>query len=146
MNPNIEPILRSRRLAVVGASATPRSFGNEAYRELKKRGYELFPVNPRYQEIEGDRCWQSLTDLPQQVESALFVLSPKAAVSAVAEAKAAGVKYIWFQQLANYSAAVKAAEDAGLKTVSRKCILKYAEPVQGIHSVHRLLTRLVGRL
>ncbi len=146
MNPSIEPTLRSRRLAVVGASATPRAFGNEMYRELKNRGFELFPVNPRHQEIEGDRCWPSLTDLPVPVDAAVFVLPPKAAVSAVAEAKAAGIKYIWFQQMANYSAAIRAAEEAGLRTVSRKCILKYAEPVQGIHKFHRVITQLVGRL
>jgi uncharacterized protein len=146
MNPTIEKLLQSRKLAVVGASTDTKSFGNTVYRELKGRGFELVPVNPRYAEVNGDKCYRSLTDLPSHIDSALFVLAPKAAVSAVAEARAAGIKYIWFQQMAEYASAVKAAEEVGIETVSKRCILMYAQPVTGFHSFHRLVNRLVGKL
>ena len=146
MNPTIDKVLGSKKLAVVGASEDKRSFGNVAYRELKARGFDLTPVNPRYPEVAGDKCYKSLTDLPMGVDSALFVLAPKAAVSAVAEARAAGIKYIWFQQMADYATAVRAAEAVGIETVSKKCILMYAQPVQGFHSFHRFLNKMVGRL
>jgi uncharacterized protein len=146
MNPTIEKLLQSRKLAVVGASADKLSFGNTVYRELRGRGFDLVPVNPRYTEVNGDKCYKSLTDLPTHVDSALFVLSPKVAVSAVAEARAAGIKYIWFQQMADYASAIQAAKEVGIETVSKRCILMYAQPVQGFHSIHRFLSKLVGRL
>jgi uncharacterized protein len=146
MNPTIDKLLQSRKLAVVGASTDPRSFGNTAYRELKSRGFGLVPINPNHTEVEGDKCYRSLTDLPEPLDAALFVLSPKAAVSAVAEARAAGIKYIWFQQMADYKNAVHSAEEAGIETVSRKCILKYATPVTGFHGFHRLISKMLGRL
>ena len=146
MNPTIDILLGPRQLAVVGASTDTHSFGSIVYRELKQRGFTLTPVNPRYDEVDGDKCYKSLTDLTTKVESALFVLAANAAVSAVAEAHAAGIKYIWFQQMADYSAAARAAEEAGIETVSRKCILMYAQPVAGFHGFHRFVNRIVGRL
>jgi uncharacterized protein len=146
MNPTIEKLLQPKKLAVVGASTNARSFGHNVYRELKRLGFSLIPINPHHAEVDGDKCYKSLTDLPTHVDSALFVLSPEAAVSVVAEARAAGIKYIWFQQMADYAAAVKAAEEVGIETVSKRCILMYAQPVKGFHAFHRFLTKIVGRL
>ncbi len=133
-------------LAVFGASTNPHSFGNATYKTLKKSGYQVFAVNPSYAEVEGDRCYKSISELPQRVESAIFVLTPSSAVAAVEEARAAGVKRIWFQQGGNYEQAIKAAEDAGLQVVKKKCVLMYAQPVTGIHAFHRFFAKLFGSL
>ena len=146
MNETIQHFTRPGRLALVGASNKPNSFGWAAYTTLKQKGYEIYPVNPNYAEIAGDRCYKSISELPLGVESAVFMLSPVAAEQVVAEARAAGIKRIWFQQGAKYDSAIKAAQDVGLKVVSRRCILMYAEPVTSIHAFHRFFARLFGRL
>lgn len=133
------------KLALVGASDKPQSFGLASYTTLKQRGYELYPVNPNYQTVAGDRCYRSISELPNGIELAVFMLAPDAAVQAVAEAKTKGIRHIWFQQGGTYDAAIKAATDAGLEVVSRKCILMYAGEVTGIHAFHRFLNRLFGR-
>lgn len=145
MNTQIESFMAQRRIAVVGASPAKPSFGYSAYCELKSRGFEVCAVNPKYAEIEGDKCVSSFHDLPPGTESALFVLSPLQAEQAVTEAAAAGIKRIWFQQGGKYDAAIRKAESLGLETVSKKCILMYAGQVTGIHAFHRWLNRLVGR-
>lgn len=135
----------TKRLALVGASNKPNSFGLIAYTTLKQRGYELFPVNPNYQTVAGDRCYKSISDLPEGIESAVFMLTPELAVQSVAEAKTKGIRRIWFQQGANYEAAIKSARDAGIDVVCKKCILMYAGEVTGIHAFHRFVNRLFGR-
>jgi uncharacterized protein len=146
MNPVIESFIKSKRIAIVGASANPRSFGYAAFTTLKKNGYELYPVNPNYAEIEKGKCYSSITELPQGIESALFVLSPGLADQAVMEAKKSGIKRIWFQQGGKYSSAIKKAQDEGIEIVSQKCILMYAQPVTSIHAFHRFFVKLLGRL
>ena len=142
----IADFFKTKTLALVGASSKPNSFGLIAYTDLKKKGYRVYPVNPNYPEIRGDRCYKSIVELPSGIEAAVFMLSPSAAEQAVAEACTFGIKRIWFQQGANYDAGIKAAQAAGMQVVSKKCILMYAEPVTGIHSFHRFLARLFGRL
>jgi predicted CoA-binding protein len=145
MNEKISAFMQSRPIAVVGASDKPRSFGNAVYVTLKQNGYQPIPVNPNYEQVNGDRCCASIRDLPAGVESALFVLSPAAAKLAVAEAREAGIKRIWFQQMADYAEAARAAEAAGIQVVTKRCILMYADPVKGGHAVHRFIWKLIGR-
>ena len=140
----IQPFTHPGKLALVGASDKPKSFGSIAYAILKQRGYELYPVNPNYQRVAGDRCYRSISELPNGIESAVFMLAPDAAAQAVAEAKTKGIRHIWFQQGGKYDAAIRAATDAGIEVVSKKCILMYAGEVTGVHAFHRFLTRLFG--
>jgi len=55
MNTQIENFVQGKRLAVVGLSRSGKKFGNMAYKELKERGYTLYPVHPQAQEIDGER-------------------------------------------------------------------------------------------
>jgi len=50
--------------AVVGASRDPRKYGYQVYKDLKNAGYKVYAVNPNAQEILGDKCYQSLENLP----------------------------------------------------------------------------------
>jgi predicted CoA-binding protein len=142
----IADFFNTRTLALVGASNKPNSFGQAAYKELRARGFTVYPVNPNYAEVQGDRCYKSISELPKGIESAVFTLSPAAAEQAVADARVAGIKRIWFQQGAKYGTAIKAAQEAGMQVVSKKCILMYAPPVASIHAFHRFLAKLFGRL
>jgi hypothetical protein len=131
-------------LAVVGVS--DRDFGGVIYKTLKKRGYTVYPVHPTRQTFDGDRCFGSLLDLPPQVKSAVIAVSPERAEKVIDDAIAAQFTDLWFQQGKKFDVAVARAESHGLRTVSRKCILMYAQPVTGIHSAHRFVSRIFGRL
>ncbi len=51
----VDDFLAQRSLAVVGVSRGGKKFGNMVYRELKAKGYRLFPIHPEAEELEGDR-------------------------------------------------------------------------------------------
>jgi len=63
-------MLGARSVAVVGASATPHSFGHRLLSELGRSPSrpEIYPVNPRYGEIDGRACVPSLADLDGPVD------------------------------------------------------------------------------
>jgi acyl-CoA synthetase (NDP forming) len=89
--PSLEPLLRARSLAVVGASGARDTFGHALFRQVLDRGFAgaLYPVNPGRAEIDGIRCYPSLADLPERVDCALLAVGDErleAALRAVAEA------------------------------------------------------------
>ena len=75
MNQAIMDFVKSKRLAIVGVSHAEKKFSNSAYTELKKRGYEVFGVNPTLPEIAGEKCYKDLTSLRGQVD-AVVVCGP----------------------------------------------------------------------
>ena len=73
----LDPLLRPRSIAVVGASAKPGSPGNEVLVNLAKGGYRghIYAVNPGRDEVDGRPCFASLSDLPQVPEHVVFAVS-----------------------------------------------------------------------
>lgn len=113
---------RSRRVAVVGASATGGKAANEIPRYLQSQGYRIIPVNPRGGEILGEHAYPGLpaVDLPVDV---VDVFRPPQDAEAVArDAIAIGAPVLWFQPGTHTEAAVRLARDAGLTVVTGRCM------------------------
>ncbi|MBD3402180.1 CoA-binding protein [candidate division GN15 bacterium] len=143
---NTESFATPQRIAVVGVSPTRKKFGYTIFSTLKARGYEAIPIHPVASEVDGEPCRPSLAALENPPEAAVVAVQPEQGVAVVDDAARAGVKRLWFQQGADFSAAARRAELAGIETVTGKCILMYARPVTGIHAVHRFLAKLFKRL
>jgi uncharacterized protein len=146
MTNEIQNFITSKHIAVLGASPSGKKFGNAAYKELKAKGYQVYPVHPTAEIIENDRAYNNLKALPAEVTAAVFAIAPEKALIAVDDAIAHGIKHIWFQQGANFTQAAEKAKAAGIEIVTKKCILMYAPPVKSIHAVHRFLARIFGRV
>ena len=116
-------ILRETRvIAVVGLSADWFRPSYFAAKYMQEHGYRVIPVNPKYAEILGEKCYPSLPDIPQPVDI-VDVFRKTADVMPIAEdAIKIGAKVLW-QQLGvrNEEAAAK-ARAAGLHTVLDRCV------------------------
>ena len=65
----IKEFMGQKRYAVVGASDNPEKYGNKIVKNLKNRGYEVYPVNPRLKEVEGLCCYSTIADIPVKVDA-----------------------------------------------------------------------------
>ena len=92
-----ESMLEKKIWAVIGANNDPDKFGNIIYRRLKCEGYTVYPVNPMYDNVEGDKCYPNLISLPQKPEVLDMVVSPKRGKAFIEEAAQLGIKDIWLQ-------------------------------------------------
>jgi predicted CoA-binding protein len=108
--------------AVVGASNDRSKYGNRIYRTLRRAGYRVYAVNPRETEIEGDKAYKQITELPEVPTVVDMVIPPRFALSTVQQAKEKGVKAIWFQPGAEDPEAIQWAKDNGLDVIE-SCIL-----------------------
>jgi predicted CoA-binding protein len=116
-------ILRETKvIAVVGLSADWFRPSYFAAKYMQEHGYRVIPVNPKYPEILGQKCYPSLRDIHQPVDM-VDVFRKTADVMPIADdAIAIGAKVLW-QQLGvrNEEAAAK-ARAAGLETVMDRCV------------------------
>ena len=141
----IEEFIRGKSIAIVGLSRGGKKFGNGAFTELSKRGYEVFAVHPEVGEIAGTRCYPSLSALRGKVDGAVICIPPGGVAGVLREAAAIGLRNIWLQQGAESPEAIALAKDLNLNLVAGRCILMYAPPVGGFHAWHRAFHRLFAK-
>ena len=93
MTHRLDPLLRPRSVAVVGASARTDSLGEWALMNLGLGGYpgRIYPVNPNYDELQGHSCYASLADLPETPDLVIFAVGDQRIEGSLDEAIAAGV-------------------------------------------------------
>ena len=120
---DLRRILRNNKvIAVVGLSADWFRPSYFAAKYMQEHGYRVIPVNPKYPEILGEKCYRSLTEIPEPVDM-VDVFRKTADVMPIAEdAIRIRAKVLW-QQLGvrNEEAAAK-ARAAGLETVMDRCV------------------------
>ena len=145
MDSKIEQFIQAKKIAVVGVSRTKGKFGTAIYDELKTRGFEVYGVNPHMEQIGSDRCYASLSELAGTVDAAVICLRPPSAAQALRDASAAGIQKIWLQQGSQSIETDKTARELGLSPVTGKCILMYAQPVRGYHSIHKFIAQVCGQ-
>ena len=142
----VDEFLLQKKIAVVGVSRKKTKFGNAIYKELKQKGYNVFPINPHINTFEGDACYPDLLSLPEKVDAVVINVPSVQTEKVVREAKQAGINKVWLQQGSQSEEAVKFCEENGIDYVSNECILMFAQPSAFIHSAHRWVWGVLGKL
>lgn len=142
----IGEFLTEKKLGLVGASRGGHKFGNKVLKELSSKGYEIIPVHPEAEMIDGVPCVRSVADLPADVHGLILVVPPAASEQLVAEAAARGIRRVWLQQGAESDAVLARCIELGVAAVAGECILMFAEPTAFVHKAHRWIWGVVGRL
>ncbi len=85
-------------IAVIGATANRLKGGYHILKNLIT-GFNggIYPVNPRYDEIDGLTCYASVTDVPDPVDLAIIFIPARLAVNAVRECAHRGIKGVMIQ-------------------------------------------------
>jgi hypothetical protein len=142
---DVDEFVAQPALALVGVSRTGKKFSNITMKELRAKGYKVYPVNRNGGEVEGEKIYSRLQDLPEMVGAALVMVNPADAEAAVREAAACGIPRVWLQQGSETPAAIKAASENQMQVVSGECILMFAGK-NPFHGVHKFVNRVIGRL
>ena len=115
-------LTESKIIAVVGASPKPWRDSGSIAEFLNRKGYTVYPVNPKYDEILGMKSYPDLKSIPEQIDIVDIFRNPDEVGPVIDEAIAVGAKSVWMQLgVVNEAAAVK-AEGAGIRVVMDRCI------------------------
>jgi acetyl coenzyme A synthetase (ADP forming)-like protein len=91
---SLEPIMRPRSIAVLGASRSPNTIGHQILANLVQHGYTgaVYPVNPTAHAVGSIRAYPSISDVPEPVDLAILVVPKQHALRVAEECGEAGVK------------------------------------------------------
>ncbi|WP_025770199.1 CoA-binding protein [Thioalkalivibrio sp. HK1] len=123
----------NKSVAVVGLSAGVRRPSYFAAKYLLDRGYRVIPVNPRYEEVLGQKCYPCLEDIPERVDI-VDCFRPAEAIPALAQgAIDIKAKVLWMQLGVINEEAADLARQAGLEVVMDRCMkIEYARLFGGL--------------
>jgi uncharacterized protein len=143
--------LSCRRIAVTGVSRTPAAHGgNVVYQRLRDRGYEVVPVNPNAEEVEGDRCYPDLAAIPGGAEAVVIATRPEHAEATMRECAELGIRRVWMHRSFGAgsvsSAAAALGRELGITVIDGGCPLMFEPASDGGHVLLRGICRLTGSL
>lgn len=72
----LESLFKPKSVAIVGVSKDANKLGNVVFKNLVNAGYKgnIYPVNPKYQEVEGLKCYNSIESIPEELDVACLVV------------------------------------------------------------------------
>jgi len=119
----IKEFMNQKRFAVVGATDNPEKYGNRVVKNLRDRGYEVYPVNPKLERVEGLKCYPSIADIPVKVDVVDFVVPPTATEEILEQCKDLGLDRIWLQPGSESETALAFCQDNNLKVIHSVCVM-----------------------
>lgn len=133
--PTLRAVLKScHTLAVVGLSAEWHRPSYFAAKYMQEHGYRIIPVNPKYPEILGEKCYPSLAAIPEPVDMVDVFRKPEDCPPIAREAVAIGAKVLWLQLGVVSPEAQAIAQAAGLTVVMDHCVkIEYARLFGGLN-------------
>lgn len=131
---NRDEMMEKKTWAVVGVTAKRDRFGYKIWKILQKHGYEVYGVNPNYDEIEGEKIYHNLKELPKMVDVIDIVVSPKHGTKTLDEAKELDIEYIFFQPGSYDNELVKKADELGFKYLINDCVYAILKQKERIDS------------
>jgi acyl-CoA synthetase (NDP forming) len=130
----LERLFNPRGIAIVGASGDVTRFGGQTVRALNTFGYAggVFPVNPKYPEIDGRRCYASVSDIEDACDLAVIALPAAHVARAVSQCGKRGIRYAivlggGFREMGDEGARLeaqmlRAAREDNVRLIGPNCI------------------------
>jgi uncharacterized protein len=125
-----------KRVAMVGLSDDWSRPSNFAAKYLLDHGFEVIPVNPKYPEILGQKCYADLRDIPTAVDIVDLFQRIDRVPPFVDQAIEIGAKVVWLQLGIVHEEAAQKARAAGLEVVQDRCMkIEYARLFGGLNTI-----------
>jgi predicted CoA-binding protein len=143
--------LAKKRIAVTGVSRNPQGHGaNVVYKRLRDRDYEVFAVNPNADEVEGDRCFHALRDIPGGVDAVVIATRPENAEATMHDCADLGVKHAWMHRSFGGGSVCDEAtvygREHGITVIDGGCPLMFEPTADLGHKVMRVWFTRTGKV
>ncbi len=86
-----------RKVALIGATSNPSKYGNIIFNDLKSKGYDVIPVHPALTELQGEKVWNNIDEIPGNIDLYIFVVPWKSGFETLKKLVKSGKKKFWFQ-------------------------------------------------
>lgn len=127
-NERLEELLKDyKNVAVAGLTPKQESSANRVARFLKRHGFRIYPVNPRYESILGEVTWPYLRNITDPVDIVEIFRRPEHLGGIIEDAVKVSAKVIWLQLGVVDEEFARRAKEAGFEVVMDRCMKKEYE-------------------
>ena len=138
----LDRFFSSPAYAVVGASENREKYGNIVYRYLRNKKFQVYPVNPNHTIVEGDKCYATVFELPEEVKSVVLVVPPNVTELVVEECKTKGISDVWMQPGAESEVAIAFAQKNGITVIYDACVMVALSPLVSFSGLGQWLKKV----
>jgi predicted CoA-binding protein len=125
---NLKKLLKeTKNIAIIGASSNPERDSFKVMKFLMEYGYEIFPVNPKENNILGRRCYANLKEIEERIDMVDIFRAKEFILAITNEAIEINANIIWTQEGIVDENAASLAKKSGLTVVMDKCPKKILE-------------------
>lgn len=146
----VDDFLAQKRIAVVGVSRETQQAANLVYRGLRQANYEVFAVNPKVDEVEGDTCYHDLKSIPGGVEAVVIATTPAVAETVVRDCAQQGISRVWMHRSFGKGSVSEDAADFcrgnGITVIAGGCPRMFLPGADLGHKCMRWVLNLTGGL
>ena len=114
-------------VAIVGASADRRKFGNKAVRAYQRQGWTVYPVHPNLAEIEGSKAYASLREVPAPIDRVALYLPPEVGLTVLPDLVAVKHGELFVNPGADSTELLARAREMGLEPIEACAIVDVGE-------------------
>jgi len=114
---------RKNKIAVIGVSNNHEKWGYKVYRSLKNSGFKVYPVNPKHEKIDSDRCYPDLRSIPEKIDEVITVVPPEVTENVVKICKELGIGKVWMQPGSESEDAIRFCEENGINVIHDACFV-----------------------
>ena len=117
-------------VAVVGATDNPSKYGHVIYRDLKRKGYTVFPVNPYRTKVDDDKTYRTLSDLPDKPTIVNIVIPPSETVKVLQQCLEQNLMNVWLQPGSESRGSLTMLQEHGFNYLANTCIMVQSRDAQ----------------
>ena len=110
-------------IAFVGATDNPAKYGCVIYRDLKRKGFKVYPVNPQRNTVDGDPAFPNLEELPAKPTIVNFVVPPSKTLEVLQECLELALTNVWIQPGAESPEVITFLQQSNFNYIANACIM-----------------------
>ena len=112
-----------KTFAILGATQNREKYGWKITNNLKKRKLNVIPINPKYEYIEGLKCYKNVDSITSKIDYLIVVIPPSNALLALKDIRTADIGTVWFQPGAESEENIDYCKNRGWHIISGECIM-----------------------
>jgi predicted CoA-binding protein len=110
-------------IALVGATDNESKYGHTIFLDLKRKGYRVYPVNPRRDTVQGEKAYSKLADIPEPPTIVNFVIPPRFTLHVLKQCLELGLMNVFIQPGAESPEVMEFVQESGFNYLANACIM-----------------------
>ena len=110
-------------IAVIGATDNSSKYGHVIYRDLKQKGFTVYPVNPQRTSVDGDPAFPNVGDIPGKPTIVNFVVPPSTTLKILQQCLDLALMNVWIQPGAESPEVIAFLQQNSFNYIANACIM-----------------------